>query len=257
VALEDRAHRATDAAGRALGGHREDARGERRLGDEERLPVARERHKLEGNELRHDDRNLPPIARRRRQIAPRLERSAQAAQRRTGRKDTTMRRFGRRSACSALALSFSLSALGTLAAASAPRTARADDAAELNVRDAQREVDATAAQMRAVSQRVREDLRATRKRGTPKQIACVDEALSRSDVALRRAREAGAALLAAYQRSDLDAARVARQRLAELREAQRLAAREGAACSAPFVSVARVSSTTVTVAVDPRIAPVH
>jgi hypothetical protein len=166
-----------------------------------------------------------------------------------------MRRFARRSACSALALS--LSALVSLAAASAPRVARADDAPEVNVREAQREVDAAAAQMRAVAQRVREDLRATRKRGTAKQIACVDEALSRSDVALRRGREAGAALLAAYQRSDLDAARAARQLLAELRVAQLLAAREGAACSASLVSVARVSSTTVTVAVDPRIAPVQ
>ena len=56
------------------------------------------------------------------------------------------------------------------------------------LREARSDIDATMVQMRATSLRVRDQLRATRKRGTKAQITCVDQALSRSDVAWRRAR---------------------------------------------------------------------
>lgn len=121
--------------------------------------------------------------------------------------------------------------------------------------EARAQIEATLAQMRATSLRVRDDLRATRKRGTKLQITCVDEALSRSDVALRRARELGDAIVAAYARDDLDAARAARRRLSELREAQRQAATTAASCAPRVVPVAVPDTTTVKLRVDPNIAP--
>ncbi len=123
------------------------------------------------------------------------------------------------------------------------------------VAQARQEIDATLAQMRAVSLRVRDDLRVTRRRGTKMQIICVDQALSRADVATRRARDAGDEMLAAYGRGDLDVARAARRRLGEIRESQRLAARDGASCSASLQQGVRLTPTTVKVDVDPRIAP--
>lgn len=147
------------------------------------------------------------------------------------------------------------------------RTARADEvrpaptdppaaseaAPVTEVAQARTEIEATLLQMRAVSLRVRDDLRVTRKRGTKMQIACVDQALSQADVAARRARETGDEMLAAYGHGEVEAARAARRRLAEIRESQRVAAREGTFCSAARTSVARLSPTTVKVDVDPRI----
>jgi hypothetical protein len=113
-------------------------------------------------------------------------------------------------------------------------------------------VDATLVDMRVVSLRVRDDLRITRRRGTQAQITCVDQALSRADVALRRGRETGEDVLASYRRGELERARAARSRLHEIRDLQRHAAREGAACSAARAAVVP-SSTTVTIDVDRRI----
>jgi len=117
---------------------------------------------------------------------------------------------------------------------------------------ARAELDSVIGSMRATSRRVRELLRSTRLRGTKAQIACVDEALSRSDVALRTAREAAEVAAAAHARGDLDAARDAERRVAELREAARLAARDGARCAvdAPKV-VAQPGVTTVKVSWGP------
>ena len=137
--------------------------------------------------------------------------------------------------------------------ASAELEAASEPAPAAEVAQARTEIDATLLQMRAVSLRVRDDLRVTRKRGTRTQIACVDQALSRADVATRRVRETGDDLLAAYGRGELEVARAARRRLGEIRESQRVAAREGASCSAAHTSVAGRSPTTVKVDVDPRI----
>lgn len=125
--------------------------------------------------------------------------------------------------------------------------------------DARAQIEASLAQMRATSLRVRDQLRVTRRRGTKQQITCVDEALSRSDVALRRAREAGDEALAAYARGDVLAARAARVRLAEIKEAQRLAAADGSSCAArPANTIALLAQpgvTTVKLEVDPRLPP--
>lgn len=97
--------------------------------------------------------------------------------------------------------------------------------------DARREIQVTLAQMRTAAVRVRDDLRATRRRGTRAQIRCVDEALSRADVALRHARELADDITSAYDADNLEQARGARRRLAELQEAQRQAAMLAATCA--------------------------
>jgi hypothetical protein len=122
--------------------------------------------------------------------------------------------------------------------------------------EARRHIETTLAHMRATSLRVRDDLRATRRRGTKRQLTCVDEALSRADVALRRARELGDEILAAYGRDDVDAARGARRRLAELHEAQRQAAMTAASCAPqPRAPALASATTTVKLQIDPNIAP--
>ena len=144
-----------------------------------------------------------------------------------------------------------------------PLTAHADPATEVTdvtapeVREARVEVESTLGQMRATSLRVRDQLRTARKRGTKQQITCVDQSLSRSDVALRRARETGDEVLGAYARGDVDGARAARHRLLEIRQAQRLAAAEGTSCT-PGAAVAQApvpGATTVKLQIDPKIAP--
>jgi hypothetical protein len=147
-----------------------------------------------------------------------------------------------------------------------PSVARADQvtgpasvapAAQAEVVEARAQIEATVAQMRATTLRVRDQLRTTRTRGTKQQITCVDEALSRSDVALRRARETGDEALAAYMRGDVPTARSARARLVEIKEAQRLAATEGAACTPrpTAVALAQPGVTTVKLEVDARLPP--
>jgi hypothetical protein len=134
------------------------------------------------------------------------------------------------------------------------RAAHADEAAPPSeMAEARREIDSTLVQMRAISLHVRDDLRITRRRGTKVQIACVDDALSRADVATRRAKETGDETLTAYGRGELEIARAARRRLVEIRESQRIAARDGASCSAARTPPSEASATTVKVDVDPRI----
>lgn len=145
-----------------------------------------------------------------------------------------------------------------------PATVRADQvtgsaavvpaSSQAEIGEARAQIDATLAQMRAISLRVREQLRTTRRRGTKHQITCVDEALSRSDVALRRARETGGEELAAYARSDTDAAHAAHRRLGEIHEAQRVAASEGSSCAPGPVQLTTNGVTTVRLDIDPRVA---
>lgn len=137
-------------------------------------------------------------------------------------------------------------------------SARADEGSVgSEVASARSQIDATLAQMRATSLRVRDQLRTARKRGTRAQITCVDEALSRSDVSFRRARELGDETLAAYARNDLDAARASLRRLAELKESQRLAAASATSCAPSQVVLASSSfATTVKLEISPTIAPV-
>lgn len=148
-----------------------------------------------------------------------------------------------------------------IALLSLPAAARADDAtvpavAASEVREARTTLEVTLSQMRVRSLHVRDELRLTRRRGTKAQVTCVDEALSRSDVALRHARELGDEILAAFARGDGDAARAARGRLAELDESQRVAGAEAYRCTPKPLSMAQLAlgnTTTVKVDIDPRI----
>lgn len=118
---------------------------------------------------------------------------------------------------------------------------------------ARAELDATLARMTAASRRVRDMLRVARKHGTKRQVVCLDEALSRTDVAHRAAREQALDAVAAYTRSDVTSARAARTRVLELDEAQRLALRDGVACAPRVVASPVMPGTTVRVIVDPNI----
>jgi hypothetical protein len=144
--------------------------------------------------------------------------------------------------------------------------ARADDGAgpassasspaASELRDVRLRIELTLSQMRARSLHVRDELRLTRKRGTKAQVTCVDEALSRSDVALRRARELGDEILAALTRGDGDAARAARGRLVELDGSQRVAGADAYRCTPKPLSPSQLTlgnATTVKVDIDPRI----
>lgn len=162
-----------------------------------------------------------------------------------------------RSGLKALAFAGALSLL--------PGVGRADEAEASSVRagssgelgEAQTQIDTTLAEMRVASLRVRDQLRLTRKRGTKQQVTCVDEALSRADVALRHARALADEILEAFARGDGDAARSARGQLGELRAVQRFASVQATKCTprptAPPVTLVSTNVTTVKVDVDPRI----
>lgn len=118
------------------------------------------------------------------------------------------------------------------------------------------DLDATLARMTRTSKSVRELLRTARKKGTEAQVKCVDESLSRVDVATRAARVQVTEARAAEGRGDPAAARMARQRVEELAEAVRLASRDAIRCLPPPPPRPKVLlGTVVKVTVDPAIPP--
>lgn len=153
-----------------------------------------------------------------------------------------------------LATLFAL-ALATLAF---DRPARAEEVVFAEERaTARTDIESTLGTMSRTALRVREMLRDTRRNGTKAQIACLDDSLSRTDVALRRARESGAVALAGYARGDVELARAERRHVLEWREAQRFAARDASVCipnplGAPALG-ARRTATQVTLLVDPKL----
>ena len=150
-------------------------------------------------------------------------------------------------------------AIFALALASAPAPAWAEEGSRSNeVAAARAQVDAALVPMRATSFRVREQLRAARKRGTAPQITCVDEALSRSDVALRHARELGDEAVAAAGRGAVDEARAILRRVAEMKEVQRVAAAAATSCTPhSAVLLTPTNTTTVRLEISKTIAPVQ
>ena len=149
----------------------------------------------------------------------------------------------------------------------APVEARADEpagpSAKRDVHEARAFLDATYGEMRMTSVRVRDQLRVTRRRGTPRQVICVDEALSRADVGLRHARALGDELLAAHARGDADSVRLLRRQLEELRLLTRFAGEQATKCAPTAVGASSAAAlpvatsgpavTTVRMDVDPRI----
>ena len=135
--------------------------------------------------------------------------------------------------------------------------ARAEESPGSNeVVAARSQVEAALVQMRATSLRVREQLRTARRRGTLPQITCVDDALSRSDVALRRARELGDEATAAYGRGEVGEARAVLRRLAERKEMQRVAAATATSCTPSTVVLSTpTNTTTVRLEISKAIAP--
>lgn len=115
------------------------------------------------------------------------------------------------------------------------------------------DVDLTLARMAKTSKSVRELLRTTRKRGTEQQIKCLDESLSRVDVASREARAKATEARAAESRGDAVAARHAKHRIGELAEAVRLASRDANQCVPPTPPPKVLLGTVVKVTVDPVI----
>lgn len=118
------------------------------------------------------------------------------------------------------------------------------------------DLDATLARMAKTSKSVREMLRTARKRGNEQQIKCVDELLSRVDVASREARAKTAEARTAESRGDSAGARAAKRRIGELAEAVRLASRDANRCIPPPPPPPKVLlGTVVKVTVDPAIPP--
>ena len=168
------------------------------------------------------------------------------------------------------ALAFVAATAGVGALVSEPADARADDAAAPSValegsgvRGVRAVLEGAFAEMRVTSLRVRDQLRLTRKRGTRRQVMCVDEALSRADVGLRHARALGDEMLAAHARGDVDSVRLALGQLEELRSLTRFASEQATKCApggitgtsgvAAAVATSAPSVTTVRMDVDPRI----
>jgi hypothetical protein len=135
--------------------------------------------------------------------------------------------------------------------------AHADDSTASEIQQARGEMDLTIAKMQTTSRGVRDMLRDARRRGTSRQIACLDEALSRVDVAHRAARAQVDEINAAYLRNDVTSARFARVRLSELALVQKVAARDGNACmpnqSKEQTQAKIAEGTVVRLTVDPKI----
>lgn len=116
--------------------------------------------------------------------------------------------------------------------------------------------DVTLTRMTKTSKSVRELLRKARKNGTEQQVRCVDESLSRVDVATREARAKVGELRAAQARGDAASARDAQRRIAELDAAVRIASRDANKCLPPPPPPPKVLlGTVVKVTVDPTIPP--
>ena len=129
-------------------------------------------------------------------------------------------------------------------------------AEESEAHRARAEMNGTLAGMTSASRQVREMLREARRRGVKPEVLCLDETLSRADVARRSARVQAAEALDAYVRSDVALARVARHRVAELAAVQRIAVRDANVC-VPHPAVEKPPpGTFVRITIDPSIAPI-
>jgi hypothetical protein len=106
------------------------------------------------------------------------------------------------------------------------------------------------------SEQVRHMLRQAREKKAPRRVACLDEALSRVDAALRLSREASRAAHDAAERDDVAAVRAYVATITRLREASRAAASAGGACAAGPDFEPLAPGTTVRVIIDPNVARV-
>ncbi|HEY8076874.1 MAG TPA: hypothetical protein VIF62_22260 [Labilithrix sp.] len=128
-------------------------------------------------------------------------------------------------------------------------SARADEPAGSEASHAHADMDVAVATMRTRAKDVQERLRLARRRGSATEIACLDAALSRADVAVRRARDEEALSIAAYASGDIALARLGARHVFEIANAQSFVARDALACGAARIE----PGTRVSVDVDPRI----
>jgi len=156
--------------------------------------------------------------------------------------------------------SFALAVVVVLLGPVAPRLVCAEEpsrAAE-EIVQARGEIGVTLDRMGGRAHRVRDMLRTARRHSPAAVITCLDESLSRSDVALRNARALGSQSIDAYARGDLEEARSSRHRMVEQEIAQLAAERAAWSCKPLAVGQKpkpEPSKTTVRVEVDPHIAP--
>jgi hypothetical protein len=123
-----------------------------------------------------------------------------------------------------------------------------------DARAAAAQADALVVAMDASSEHVRHLLRKARAQKWAHGVGCLDEALSRVDVALRAAREEARAAREAAHEGDAVLARGHLTRVARLREMARAAASGGQMCAAG-PELQAFEGTSVRVTVDPRIVP--
>jgi hypothetical protein len=125
---------------------------------------------------------------------------------------------------------------------------------ENEVRAAKATADQAIASMDSTAWRVRRLLRKARANGVRAEIACVDDGLSRADVALRVARDEWRNALDAFTRGDMDGARRSMLRLERAREGSRAAATSADGC---FVDQAAssVTGTQVRLILETRLPP--
>jgi len=134
-----------------------------------------------------------------------------------------------------------------------PRAARAE--AKDEAARARAEASSIVVALDAATEHVRVLLRRARPKGRHEEIACLDAALSRVDVAARYGRDHAKRALAAYMVGDVASARAEMMRLGWRRDASREASRAADACApadaAPLGE--RPGTTTVRVFVDPSL----
>jgi hypothetical protein len=150
---------------------------------------------------------------------------------------------------------FAVFALAAALSASAPARAESPPASAASAASPASQAEALVVAMDASSEHLRHLLGKARTHHWTRGVGCLDEALSRVDVALRAGREEARASREAVHAGDTDGARIHLVRLQRLREMARAAASFGQMCAAgpelqPF------EGTSVRVIVDPQIAPI-
>lgn len=148
-----------------------------------------------------------------------------------------------------------LAAVAALLAAS--RMADAHPAETQGANEAVRAADearALVARMQTNADHALEARRKARAMRVPEALACTNEALSRADVALRRAREDLSRLSAAWSDGDVGSARAALLTIRSRATASQEAAARASWCVQPEVRVSG-EKTRVTMQVDPSIVP--
>jgi molybdopterin biosynthesis enzyme len=107
-------------------------------------------------------------------------------------------------------------------------------------------------QMDGTAQRLRVLLREARAKQMTNKLGCLDEALSRADVSVRRAKEHARSAMDAFARRDVDQARRELHEVSAMRESSREASTLADNCAAGKLDFPAPETTVVRVYVDPQ-----